>query len=89
MRVQAAAIRAMHASGMKPAHIARQLGGARSSVYRMLPALPIRAVGKLPHGSHIGLHHQSRPLMSEPASVPLLGQLSHSLVGRRRRHAPG
>jgi DNA-binding IclR family transcriptional regulator len=26
----------MHATGEKPAHIARQLGVARSSVYRML-----------------------------------------------------
>jgi DNA invertase Pin-like site-specific DNA recombinase len=29
-------IKAMHATGTKPAHIARQLGVARSSVYRML-----------------------------------------------------
>lgn len=29
-------IRRMHATGIKPAHIARQLGVARSSVYRML-----------------------------------------------------
>lgn len=33
---QADQIRAMHASGDKPAHIARSLGVARSSVYRML-----------------------------------------------------
>jgi DNA invertase Pin-like site-specific DNA recombinase len=38
--VQAATIRAMQASGVKPAHIARQLGVARSSVYRMLNAAP-------------------------------------------------
>src|SRR5664279_84099 len=31
-------IRLMHATGVKPAHIARQLGVARSSVYRMLEA---------------------------------------------------
>jgi transcriptional regulator of acetoin/glycerol metabolism len=31
-------IRAMHTTGVKPAHIARQLGVARSSVYRMLGA---------------------------------------------------
>jgi DNA invertase Pin-like site-specific DNA recombinase len=31
-------IKAMHASGTKPAHIARELGVARSSVYRMLEA---------------------------------------------------
>jgi DNA invertase Pin-like site-specific DNA recombinase len=31
-------IRLMHATGVKPAHIARQLGVARSSVYRMLGA---------------------------------------------------
>jgi DNA invertase Pin-like site-specific DNA recombinase len=34
--VQLNAIRTMHAAGAKPAHIARQLGVARSSVYRML-----------------------------------------------------
>lgn len=34
--VQAAQIRAMHANGEKPAHIARKLNVARSSVYRML-----------------------------------------------------
>ena len=33
---QAGQIRAMHAAGEKPAHIARKLGVARSSVYRML-----------------------------------------------------
>ncbi len=31
------AIRHMHAAGTKPAHIARQLSVARSSVYRLLP----------------------------------------------------
>jgi DNA invertase Pin-like site-specific DNA recombinase len=36
--VQVQTIRAMHATGVKPAHIARQLGIARSSVYRMLDA---------------------------------------------------
>jgi DNA invertase Pin-like site-specific DNA recombinase len=34
--VQAEQIRAMRAAGEKPAHIARRLGVARSSVYRML-----------------------------------------------------
>ena len=34
--VQAGQIRALHAAGEKPAHIARHLGVARSSVYRML-----------------------------------------------------
>jgi DNA invertase Pin-like site-specific DNA recombinase len=34
--VQVETIRTMHATGVKPAHIARQLGVARSSVYRML-----------------------------------------------------
>lgn len=34
--VQAGQIRALHAAGDKPAHIARRLGVARSSVYRML-----------------------------------------------------
>jgi DNA invertase Pin-like site-specific DNA recombinase len=34
--VQVETIRAMHANGVKPMHIARQLGVARSSVYRML-----------------------------------------------------
>jgi len=34
--VQVETIRTMHATGTKPAHIARQLGVARSSVYRML-----------------------------------------------------
>lgn len=34
--VQVEAIRVMYATGVKPAHIARQLGVARSSVYRML-----------------------------------------------------
>jgi DNA invertase Pin-like site-specific DNA recombinase len=33
---QADQIRAMHAAGEKPAHIAKSLGVARSSVYRML-----------------------------------------------------
>ena len=33
---QADQIRAMHAAGAKPAHIAKSLGVARSSVYRML-----------------------------------------------------
>jgi DNA invertase Pin-like site-specific DNA recombinase len=33
---QAIAIRALHASGIGPSHIARQLGVARSSVYRVL-----------------------------------------------------
>ncbi len=36
--VQVESIRMMHATGVKPAHIARQLGVARSSVYRMLDA---------------------------------------------------
>jgi DNA invertase Pin-like site-specific DNA recombinase len=34
--VQVETIRTMHATGMRPMHIARQLGVARSSVYRML-----------------------------------------------------
>jgi DNA invertase Pin-like site-specific DNA recombinase len=34
--VQVETIRTMHATGVKPAHIARQLGVARSSVYRMI-----------------------------------------------------
>jgi DNA invertase Pin-like site-specific DNA recombinase len=34
--VQAEQIRVMRAAGEKPAHIARRLGVARSSVYRML-----------------------------------------------------
>ena len=34
--IQIETIRAMQATGVKPAHIARQLGVARSSVYRML-----------------------------------------------------
>ncbi len=34
--VQANQIRAMRAAGEKPTHIARRLGVARSSVYRML-----------------------------------------------------
>jgi DNA invertase Pin-like site-specific DNA recombinase len=34
--VQLETIKAMHATGVKPAHIARQLGVARSSVYRRL-----------------------------------------------------
>jgi DNA invertase Pin-like site-specific DNA recombinase len=34
--VQVEIIRTMHATGVKPAHIARRLGVARSSVYRML-----------------------------------------------------
>lgn len=34
--VKAEQIRAMRAAGEKPAHIARRLGVARSSVYRML-----------------------------------------------------
>ena len=34
--VQAGQIRTLHAAGEKPAHIARRLGVARSSVYRML-----------------------------------------------------
>ena len=33
---QAMQIREMHAAGERPAHIARKLGVARSSVYRML-----------------------------------------------------
>jgi DNA invertase Pin-like site-specific DNA recombinase len=36
--VQAQQIRALHKAGEKPAHIARTLGVARSSVYRMLEA---------------------------------------------------
>ena len=36
--VQAEQIRSMHAAGEKPARIAKQLGVARSSVYRMLEA---------------------------------------------------
>jgi DNA invertase Pin-like site-specific DNA recombinase len=38
--VQSEAIRMMHAAGIKPAHIARKLGIARSSVYRMLEGAP-------------------------------------------------
>jgi DNA invertase Pin-like site-specific DNA recombinase len=34
--VQAGQIRTLHAAGEKPARIARRLGVARSSVYRML-----------------------------------------------------
>jgi DNA invertase Pin-like site-specific DNA recombinase len=34
--LQAVQIRELHAAGGKPAHIARRLGVARSSVYRML-----------------------------------------------------
>jgi DNA invertase Pin-like site-specific DNA recombinase len=34
--IRAEAIKTIHAGGTKPAHIARQLGIARSSVYRML-----------------------------------------------------
>jgi DNA invertase Pin-like site-specific DNA recombinase len=40
---QAGEIRAMHAAGEKPAHIARKLGVARSSVYRMLVGLETSA----------------------------------------------
>lgn len=36
--VQAGAIKAMHDAGVRPVQIARQLGVARSSVYRMLEA---------------------------------------------------
>jgi DNA invertase Pin-like site-specific DNA recombinase len=36
VRKQTETIRAMHAAGAKPAHIAKDLGIARSSVYRML-----------------------------------------------------
>jgi hypothetical protein len=34
--VQAEAIKAIHATGMRPMHTARQLEVARSSVYRLL-----------------------------------------------------
>jgi DNA invertase Pin-like site-specific DNA recombinase len=37
---RAADIQRMHADGMKPAHIAKQLGVARSSVYLALKAAP-------------------------------------------------
>ncbi len=38
VRQQAEEIRAAIAAGEKPAHVARRLGVARSSIYRMLPA---------------------------------------------------
>jgi hypothetical protein len=38
--VQAVQIRALRAAGEKPAHIARRLGVARSSIYRMLENAP-------------------------------------------------
>jgi DNA invertase Pin-like site-specific DNA recombinase len=38
--LQAVQIRELHAAGEKPAHIARRLGVARSSVYRMLESAP-------------------------------------------------
>jgi len=37
--VRAEQIRTAHAAGEKPAHIARRLGVARSSVYRMLESV--------------------------------------------------
>ena len=40
--IQAPQIRASRAAGEKPAHIARRLGVARSSVYRMLESAPVR-----------------------------------------------
>jgi DNA invertase Pin-like site-specific DNA recombinase len=45
--VQAGLIRALHEAGERPAHIARRLGVARSSVYRMLDDAPT-APGGLP-----------------------------------------
>jgi len=43
--VQAEQIRAMRAAGEKPTHIARRLGVARSSVYRMLEGWSARRAG--------------------------------------------
>jgi DNA invertase Pin-like site-specific DNA recombinase len=43
--VQAGQIRALHAAGERPAHIARRLGVARSSVYRMLDDTPVTPGG--------------------------------------------
>jgi transcriptional regulator of acetoin/glycerol metabolism len=46
--VQAVQIRALHATGEKPARIARRLGVARSSVYRMLEGT-LDTSGNLPN----------------------------------------
>jgi DNA invertase Pin-like site-specific DNA recombinase len=43
--LQAVQIRELHAAGEKPAHIARRLGMARSSVYRMLASASGRTGG--------------------------------------------
>ena len=53
--IQMDTIRILHATGVKPAHIARQLGFARSSIYRML-----RATSALPRFPAL-----SRPLLTE------------------------
>jgi DNA invertase Pin-like site-specific DNA recombinase len=50
--VQAEAIKTMHAGGTKPAHIARQLGIARSSVYRMLAEDDAAETHSAPHDPH-------------------------------------
>ena len=39
--VQAEQIRLLHAAGEKPTHIARRLGVARSSIYRMLESATV------------------------------------------------
>ena len=46
--VQAEQIRILQAAGEKPAHIARRLGVARSSVYRMLESATVPEAGCLP-----------------------------------------
>jgi DNA invertase Pin-like site-specific DNA recombinase len=51
--IQAEQIRAMRAAGEKPAHIARRLGMARSSVYRMLKGA-LGASGGLPAAATAG-----------------------------------
>jgi DNA invertase Pin-like site-specific DNA recombinase len=47
-RRRAAEIQQLHAAGVKPAHIARQLGVARSSVYLALKAPPADPLSAVP-----------------------------------------
>lgn len=46
-RIDPEAVRQLAAGGMRPAHIARELGISRGTVYRFLPAAIAGAVGSM------------------------------------------